>query len=172
MSVDLLKYTEQAVSLLGGKFPDLVYLPPDVRKRTARVTTTGAVTREPYSLDEQLDRVVQADPVGFLIALMHGQPVVTFQVASALVKKGAVAKKTAKAFDGVLLGTVDGAEVYADFHTSTPADRERIASFFTNFVLPKARTLKEDKQKPKGPVDEFASLARQRAGEVDEPDGA
>lgn len=71
MTKPLEAYTEKAFSLLGGKLPEAIYLPPSLRTRPQDASTED---------EDQLDRIVKADPLGFLFAIMEGKSVVSFTV--------------------------------------------------------------------------------------------
>jgi hypothetical protein len=67
--------TERAITLLTvDKGNKLLYWPSYLRGGT-RITPDGVATRNPPTEKEQLERIVEADPLGFLLALMNGQPV-------------------------------------------------------------------------------------------------
>ncbi len=67
--------TERAISLLTvDKGNPLLYWPSYLRGGT-RITPDGVATRNPPTELEQLQRITEADPLGFLLALMNGQMV-------------------------------------------------------------------------------------------------
>lgn len=72
----LLEFTERAIdaTLQGTLIPPLVYIPQRLRKQKARVSIDGSVTVNPVTTAENDIRIAQADPTGFLIAIMQGQP--------------------------------------------------------------------------------------------------
>lgn len=165
---DILEYTEQAIALVGGDMPSIVYLPPDVRARKTRLTLDGVVTENPYGLDEIQARIVAADPLGFLIAIMNGQPIPSFRLrrpdAPPLGEPAAAKDGTKRGRRPRLPGlsskldTINGVEVYADWYTPTQADRERVAQFLVSNFTPIMR-------KNEGPTgsDEYEKLIAQRA---------
>lgn len=74
----LLDFTERAIhaSLSGILIPPLVYIPAQLRhKKGMRVDFNDDVTLKPPSDIENIHRVQKADPIGFLIAIMQGQPI-------------------------------------------------------------------------------------------------
>jgi hypothetical protein len=71
----LSRNTERAISLITvDKSDPLLYWPAYLQGGT-RLTPDGVATRNPPTEKEQLERIVEADPLGFLLALMNGQPV-------------------------------------------------------------------------------------------------
>jgi hypothetical protein len=177
MSNTLLKHTEAAMALLEGKIAEVVYLPPDVRKNKLRLKANGHATTAPLTAKETLDRILAADPVGFLLAIMNGQPVVTFDAVDKKIevdtdKVTTRAKK--KLPPMVKLGMVDGFEIRAVVHVPTIEDRKEVAKFLTPFVTEKRK--KSNKDGPigdsldgKDPLDEdaqFEELAARRAREA------
>jgi hypothetical protein len=163
MATDLLKYSEQAMNLLGGKLPNIAYLPPAVRGRKVRVTTEGVVTDSPFSSEEQLDRIVQADPIGFLIAVMNGQPIPTFRLVDEKNPLPPVQDKRKKNSAAVIahLAKERDIDVYVEYHVPSIADRERIALYLADRVAgPRAKAAKP---KPATGPDDFGSLVDKRA---------
>lgn len=139
MSADLIKYTEAAMALLDGKIAEVVYLPPDVRKNKVRLNAAGHATTAPFSAKEQLDRIIAADPVGFLVAIMNGQPVVTFDTLSKEVAPKSTGAKTKKKFPQLKLGKVEGVEIVASIQMPSIEDRKEVAKFLTPYVTTKQR---------------------------------
>lgn len=76
-------YTDRAVeaSLNETMIPPLVYIPAKLRKSKVRIVET--LTTKPPTFEENTIRVEQADPTGFLIALMQGQPLPVFEIKEA-----------------------------------------------------------------------------------------
>jgi hypothetical protein len=71
----LSRNTERAISLITvDKSDPLLYWPSYLQGGT-RLTPDGVATRNPPTEAEQIARIVEADPLGFLLALMNGQPV-------------------------------------------------------------------------------------------------
>lgn len=131
-------YTEKAILLLGGNLPQVVYLPAKLRKVKLRETTDGTITDAPPLPDEQMERIVEADPVGFLIAIMNGQPVITFDVRAKdddehipLPSRGKMRASGKVSNDGEFA-------VFAEFHVPSAADRERVAMYLADKVIPRA----------------------------------
>lgn len=161
MSADLIKYTEAAMALLEGKIAEVVYLPPDVRKHKTRINAYGHATNSPLSSKEALDRIIAADPVGFLLAILNGQPVLTFGVAEKEVAPKKTSARTRKAFPQLRLGKVDGVEIVAHVHVPTVDDRKEVAKFLTPFVTEKRK--KKSEQGPDDPEEEeFQRILAQR----------
>jgi hypothetical protein len=166
----LLDYTELAMSLVGGKLPSIAYLPPAIRGRRARMTTEGISTEHPQSVEEQVTRIVHADPLGFLIAMMHGQPVVTFRVGAS--KRHENAQRRRKADAEVPIDTTpDGVEVFAEYHSPTIPDRERIAIFLAERIPTIAKEKKKggrSKPEEQEPAeDTFGKLLDDRSAKAD-----
>lgn len=85
----LTEFTERAINatLKGTLIPPMVYIPANLRKRAARLDFDDTATLNPPTDAENLQRARAADPVGFLIAVMQGQPiphVVVFKEGDAL----------------------------------------------------------------------------------------
>lgn len=78
---NLKDYTERALeaSLTDTLIPPLVYIPATLRRRGVRIALEASTVKPP-TLEENELRVAAADPTGFLIALMQGQPVAAFEV--------------------------------------------------------------------------------------------
>lgn len=73
-------FTERAVAATidGTLIPPTVFIPAGLRKRRVRVREMH--TLNPADAAENELRIAQADPVGFLIAVMQGQPIPSFEV--------------------------------------------------------------------------------------------
>jgi len=161
MTKPLEAYTEKAFSLLGGKLPEVVYLPPSLRTRPMPQdsSTEG---------EDQLDRIVKADPLGFLFAIMEGKSVTSFAVRpvaedqpDAKRKRGRPKKETATA--RIKLGEEKDHAIYAEFHSPSVADRERVAMFLAKFVARNG-----DKPEEQSEEDEFALLCDKRAAQAEQ----
>ncbi len=163
MSADLLKYTEAAMALLDGKIAEVVYLPPDVRKNKTRINAYGNATTAPVSAKEALDRIIAADPLGFLLAIMNGQPVISFGVKEKEVEPKRVGRKTAKTFPVLDLGKVDGVEIVAHVHVPTVDDRKEVAKFLTPYVTEKRKKKGEEGGGLDPKDEEFERILAQRA---------
>jgi hypothetical protein len=162
MSADLIKYTEAAMALLDGKIAEVVYLPPDVRKTKTRINAYGHATNTPLTAKEALDRIIAADPLGFLIAVMNGQPVMTFDVVDKKIAPKATGAKTKKKFKPLSLGEVDGVEIIAQVHVPTIDDRKEVAKFLVPYVTEKRK--KKGEIGPDDPEEaEFERILAQRA---------
>lgn len=165
MSDALLRHTEAAMALLEGSVADIVYLPPDVRKSRVRIDGRGVRTERPPSEGEQIDRITMADPLGFLVAVMNGQPVLTFGFEPKIVapNKKRASKKTVKRFPMIGLEDADGGELVAYMHTPTMAERVEIAKFLVPFVTEKrAKKAKPDPDQPEAPADEAEARLQER----------
>lgn len=77
------EFTERAIRATdaGKLIPPIVYLPTHLRGRNLRLTVDHVkLTMDPPTVAENHVRIAQADPVGFLIAVMHGQPIPAFHI--------------------------------------------------------------------------------------------
>lgn len=76
----LTQFTERAfrASFDGTLIPPQVYIPVNLRKRVARITEK--VTLNPKTDAEVEQDIALADPTGFLVAVMQGQPIPAFEV--------------------------------------------------------------------------------------------
>ena len=86
MSKETLKaFSERAIegALTRTFIPPIVYIPASLRKRGSRLNLADHVTLNPASEAENDQRIAKADPVGFLIAMMQGQPVPAFELSKA-----------------------------------------------------------------------------------------
>lgn len=79
----LTQFTERAfrASFDGTLIPPQVYIPVNLRKRVARITEK--VTLNPKTDAEVEQDIALADPTGFLVAVMQGQPIPAFEVRKA-----------------------------------------------------------------------------------------
>lgn len=160
MTKPLEAYTDKAFSLLGGSLPEIVYIPPSLRTRSMR---PGGVTMD----EDQLDRVVAADPLGFLFAIMEGKAVASFTVKPinneiSKTKRGRGRPKKETATAEIKLGEEKGYAFYAAFHSPTVADRERVAMFLSKFIAANRNEWHENRPEE----DEFALLCKARATQV------
>lgn len=76
-------FTERAIrSTDAGKLiPPIVYLPRRLRGQKVRLTEDNLrYTVDPPTVAESQVAVAGADPIGFLIAVMHGQPIPEFRI--------------------------------------------------------------------------------------------
>jgi hypothetical protein len=157
MTKPLESYTEKAFSLLGGKLPEIVYVPPSLRTRSMQA---GEATKG----EDQIDRVVAADPLGFLFAIMEGKALASFtvkpinnQTPKPKRDRGRPKKETATA--EMKLGEENGHAYYAAFHSPTVADRERVAMFLSKLIASN-----RDERRESQPEDnDFARLCAKRA---------
>jgi hypothetical protein len=180
MSAELIKHTEAAMALLEGKIAEVVYLPPDVRRNKTRINARGHATTAPFTAKEALDRIIAADPIGFLLALMNGQPVITFDAVDKKVDVDTdkVSKGAKKRLPpSVKLGMVDGIEIRAIVHVPSIEERMAIAKFLSAFAV-------EKRKKKPGPTgdsldgkdtseadEEFEQIAARRAAQARGDDG-
>lgn len=166
MSAELMKHTEAAMALLEGKLADVVYLPPSVRRNRLRLNSRGQATTAPLSAKESLDRITLADPLGFLLAIMNGQPVVTFAAETKEVEPKETHKRTQKKFPQLRLGKVDGAEIIAHLHVPSVDERVDIAKFLMPYVTERRKKQKnnEEEQAP----DDFEMILNQRIQQVND----
>lgn len=76
-------FTERAIEATeaGALIPPIVYLPRRLRQANLRLTEDNLCLKvDPPTIEENHVRIAAADPVGFLIAMMHGQPIPAFEV--------------------------------------------------------------------------------------------
>jgi hypothetical protein len=85
----LVAYTERAIraSDAGKLIPPIVYLPRKLRRMPVTLTEDNlALKVDGPTVAENHVKIASADPIGFLIAVMHGQPIPEFRIT----KDGAV----------------------------------------------------------------------------------
>jgi hypothetical protein len=159
MTKPLEAYTETAFALLGGRLPEVVYLPPSLRTRHTSAP-------EPSEAQDQIDRIVKADPLGYLFAIMEGKSVASFTIkpvaelrSQSKPKRGRPAKDTATG--RMKLAEEGGQAIYIEFHSPTPADRERVAMFLAKLIHRNGHTADETRED-----NDFARLCARRAAEV------
>lgn len=76
-------YTERAMEATDAAalIPPFVYLPRRLRQSGLRLTEDNLVLKvDPPTLKENHERLANADPLGFLIAAMNGQPIPEFVI--------------------------------------------------------------------------------------------
>lgn len=157
MTKPLESYTERAFSLLGGKLPEIVYVPPSLRTRSTR---PGESSKD----EDQIDRVVAADPLGFLFAIMEGKALASFTVKPInneipKTKRGRGRPKKETTIAEMKLGEENGHAYYAAFHSPTVADRERVAMFLSKLIAAN----REERRESRPDDDDFARLCAERA---------
>lgn len=82
----LSSYTERAIRATeaGKLIPPIVYLPRLLRSKSVLLQTdmpdTAAYRVAPPTVEDNVVRIQECDPLGFLIAVMHGQPIPEFRV--------------------------------------------------------------------------------------------
>lgn len=157
------------MALLHGKLAEVVYLPPDVRRTKHRINAAGHATTSPPSPKEALDRIVTADPLGFLIAVMNGQPTMTFSASGVTLPPKKVSGRVKAKAPTLQLGTVDGFDIMAHVHVPTMDERLRVAQFLVPFVTEK-RKKKTDDKKPKDEDDEFEQILKARRQQAKDED--
>lgn len=170
MSAELIKYTEAAMALLDGKLADIVYLPPDVRKNKVRINAHGRATTNPPSVNEQLDRILMADPLGFLLAVMNGQPVLSFGAKPKEVEPKKTTRRAEKAFPLVSLGKVAGVEIVATTLMPTLDDRKDVAKFLVPYVTER-RKKKGEQGTPDDEEAEFEQILERRIQQAKDNNG-
>lgn len=85
----LFRYTERAIRATeaGKLIPPIVYLPRLLRGQAVTLTEDNlCLTMDAPTVEENHIKITNADPVGFLIAVMHGQPIPEFRIS----QRGAV----------------------------------------------------------------------------------
>lgn len=78
-------FTERAIRATeaGTLMPPIVYLPRSLRRQKMMLTTDNlGLSVDPPTLAENHLKIQAADPVAFLIAIMHGQPIPEFRVTT------------------------------------------------------------------------------------------
>lgn len=76
-------FTERAIRATeaGALIPPIVYLPSRLRGHGQRLTVDHLrITTDAPTVEENHLRIRDADPLGFLMAMMHGQPIPTFTI--------------------------------------------------------------------------------------------
>lgn len=76
-------YTERAIKATeaGALIPPIVYLPRSLRRQKIMLTADNlALTVDPPTMEQNHVKIAASDPVGFIIAVMHGQPVPSFAI--------------------------------------------------------------------------------------------
>ena len=111
--------TEKALDLLHKRnhlVDPLVYVPASFRgpARTRIRVDDLRITLEPHDLLDNAKRIREADPIGFLIAAMNGQPVPKFKILRA---------------DGV---------IELEYETYSLEDRVRVAAFLASKITHQA----------------------------------
>ena len=111
------EFTERAIRATdaGKLIPPIVYLPKHLRGNQQRLTIDMVrVTLEPPTIAENHLRIAEADPIGFLIAIMHGQPIPSFHIE-------------------------EDNSIRVEYFVSDEKTRIRVASFLSNKVTLRAR---------------------------------
>ena len=146
--------TKSLKALLAG-MPDIAYLPPSLRPQ-------GASTKD----EDQLDRIAAADPLGFLLALMNGHPVISFTVMKSTEEtqpdakrlRGRPKKDTATA--RIKIGEQNGLAIFAECRSPTIADRKRVAAYLAKMIASNGVKPKEQSED-----EEFFALCERRAAQ-------
>lgn len=76
-------FTERAIRATeaGKLIPPIVYLPKMLRGEAVRITLDHTMlTVNPPTIQENHLRIAEADPLGMLLAIMHGQPIPAFKI--------------------------------------------------------------------------------------------
>lgn len=132
-------YSERAMRATdaGKLIPPIVYLPRMLRGHNKRITVDEVrITTDPPTIAENHVRIAGADPLGFLIAMMHGQPIPSFEI------------------------TADGA-IKVRYEVPDLATRERIAKWLGHKVT--IRTLDQTKDgRSSNPPEEWDELVARR----------
>jgi len=81
----LAAFTERAIAAVDEAhlIPPIVYLPRMLRRERSPVRLRADMiqcTVDPPTVKENHVRILQHDPLGFLIAIMHGQPIPRFKI--------------------------------------------------------------------------------------------
>lgn len=134
----LKQFTERAMEAVdAGKFlPPIVYLPRKMRANGLRLTVDNIrITSDPPTIKENHLRIADADPIGFLLAMMHGQPIPSFHIEA----------------DGSLT---------VKYSVSDDATRERVAKWLANKVT--IRTTDEGNGTITGETSEWDDIVARR----------
>ncbi len=137
------KFTERAIRAVdAGKYlPPIVYLPKRLRGQKTRLTVDQVqITTEPPTIAENHLRILEADPLGFLIAMMHGQPVPEFHVTD----------------EGSLL---------IQYYVADPQTRIRVAQWLAHKVTIKNQKDNRDADGAKGDPDNWDEIVKKRNAE-------
>lgn len=136
----LLEYTERAIEAtdLGKLIPPIVYLPSRLRLQGKRLTIDNVrVTVTPPTIAENHIRIAEADPLGFLIAIMNGQPIPSFEI------------------------TNDGA-IVVKYHIPEMKTRERIGQWLANKVTIRTNEVNPGTGNLPKPSEEWEALVEAR----------
>lgn len=171
MASVLAKYTELALSRLKkGELAEVVWLPPEVRGRQ-RIGVDGVPTTALPSTDEQLARITAADPIGFLLAVMNGQPLLTFKVVKSEDEIGKTRKAGPRMRGATKLGlqVTSDFTVVAEYHTPSVADRKQVALELAGIITAvKGRPGPRPKDAPADAVDELDAMIEMAAQRQEE----
>lgn len=77
MTRKLERQTERAIKAAAKLIPDIVFIAPEFRSTAARVQV---ITTKPPTRADNMKRIAEADPIGFLVACMNGQPLPEFKI--------------------------------------------------------------------------------------------
>lgn len=132
------EFTERAIRATdaGHLIPPIVYLPRGLRAHKTRLTVDQVrVTVAAPTVAENHVRILDADPLGFLIAIMHGQPIPSFHI------------------------TGDGA-IRIEYEVPDMERREKVAKFLAHKVTIRTRTERPGDDIPES--DEWDDLVQRR----------
>jgi hypothetical protein len=120
--------TEHALAQVEEAIPTIGYMPPS--KRPSRKHIIIVSETAPTEVKQNVERLAFADPIGFLSALLHGNPVATHVIQA------------------------DGS-VKTEWHNATLEHRAVIARYFADKLVPYMTRLRAADIKPdKGDGDE------------------
>ena len=84
-TTNLYAYTERAIRATeaGKLIPSIVYLPRMLRDQPVMLSAENcALTVTPPTLQDNQVKINESDPLGFLIAVMNGQPIPEFRITA------------------------------------------------------------------------------------------
>jgi hypothetical protein len=137
-------FTERAMEAtdINKLIPPIVYLPRRLRLNPERLTVDNVrLTVAAPTVQENHIRIADADPLGFLIAMMNGQPIPEFRI------------------------TKDGA-IEVHYYISSPQERTSIAQWLGGRVTLSARETKAQPAGTANPDDWDAIVARREQAKV------
>jgi hypothetical protein len=137
----------RAIRAADRILPPRVYVPLGLRQKKIRLEGRKLRTRKP-SLVENLARINDADPVGFLIAVMEGQPLPNF----------------------IITPDATGFEITVGFEIPTVQQRLNAAAFLGTRAMPKPEAVNPKTIKEKPLSDWDMAVKQAAAGETRDTD--
>ena len=139
--VSIRAFTEHALSQIDAVIPTIGYVPPAKRPRARHILIVSS--KAETEIAPNVERIAHADPIGFIAALIHGQPVQVHTIAK------------------------DGTES-SEWVTPSLVLRADLAKYFADKLIPyMTRTRAADVEKPRKQSDGDDNMfARAADGEV------